>query len=49
MAQKIDFPGIYRDARQAVPDTMQGIAPMALPDAAPGTLADVLAEDWTAF
>ena len=35
VAQKIDLHGIYDDARQALPDTRDGQAPLAIPPVCP--------------
>ncbi len=45
MAQKIDLPGIYADALEAMPDTMDGIQPLQLPAVCPWTLAELLTGD----
>ena len=44
MAQKIDLPGLYADALQAMPDTIDGAPPGPVPDVCPWTLEGLLIE-----
>jgi Domain of unknown function DUF29 len=44
MAQKLDVPGLYADALQALPDTIGGTPPLPLPDVCPWTLDELLSE-----
>jgi hypothetical protein len=44
MAQKIDLPGLYADALQAMPDTMDGTPPLPVPDVCPWTLEGLMSE-----
>jgi hypothetical protein len=44
MAQKIDLPGLYADALQAMPDTIDGTPPLPVPDVCPWTLEGLLTE-----
>jgi len=44
MARKIDLPGIYADALQAMPDTIDGTPPLPVPDVCPWTLEGLLTE-----
>jgi hypothetical protein len=44
MAQKLDVPGLYADALQALPDTIDGTPPLPLPDVCPWTLDELLSE-----
>lgn len=43
MAQRMDVAKLFRQARRAMPDTMDGLPPLAVPDDVP-TLAELLAE-----
>ena len=43
MARKIDLPGINADALEAMPDTIDGVPPLPLPEVCPWTLAELLA------
>ena len=45
MAQKIDLPGIYADALQAMPDTIDGLAPLPVDPICPWTLDALLSDD----
>ena len=45
MRQRIDLPGIYADALQALPDTMDGQPPLPVPDKCPVTLDELLSND----
>jgi len=45
MRQRIDLARIYRQARRAVPTTMDGTPPLPLPDTSPLTLDALLEED----
>jgi hypothetical protein len=44
MRQKIDVAGIYADALQALPDTMDGQPPLPVPQQCPVTLDELLTE-----
>jgi hypothetical protein len=44
MARKIDLLGIYADALQAMPDTIDGTPPLPVPDVCPWTLEGLLTE-----
>ena len=44
MRQRLDVAELYRDALERMPETMDGLAPLPVPDACPVTLADLLAE-----
>lgn len=45
MRQRINVARIYHQARRAVPETMDGQAPLPLPDVCPVTLDELLSED----
>jgi hypothetical protein len=45
MRQKINLARIYRQARRAVPETMDDQAPLPLPDTCPVTLDELLSEE----
>ena len=45
MRQRIDLARVYRLARRAIPPSMDGEAPLPIPDACPFTLDELLAED----
>jgi hypothetical protein len=45
MAHKIDLPGVYNDALQAMPDTNDGVAPLPVPVVCPWTLDELLSDD----
>jgi hypothetical protein len=42
MRQKLDVPGLYADALEALPATMDGVAPQPVETDRPPTLADLL-------
>ena len=44
MRQKIDLARLYRRALRALPDTMDGLAPLPVPDVCPVTLDEMLTE-----
>ena len=44
MRQKIDIAGLYADALQALPDTMDGQLPLPVPPTCPVTLDELLTE-----
>ena len=44
MRQRIDFAGIYADALRGLPDTIDGEAPLPVPDVCPVTLDELLSE-----
>jgi hypothetical protein len=44
MAQRIDVAKLYREALRRMPDTMEGLAPMPVPDVCPVTLEEMLGE-----
>ena len=45
MRQMIDLAGIYADALRGLPDTIDGEAPLPVPDVCPVTLDELLSED----
>jgi hypothetical protein len=45
MRQRIDLARAYRRARRAIPETMDGQAPLPLPETCPFTLDELLADD----
>lgn len=45
MAQRIDIAKLYRQARRAMPEKLDGLDPLPVPDACPVTLAELLAEE----
>ena len=45
MATRIDVAKLYRQARRALPETIDGVAPLPVPEVCPVTLAELLAED----
>jgi hypothetical protein len=45
MRQRIDFAGIYSDAVRGLPDTIDGQAPLPVPDTCPVTLDELLGDD----
>jgi hypothetical protein len=45
MRQRINLAHIYRQARRAIPETMDDQAPLPVPDACPVTLDELLSED----
>ncbi len=45
MRQRIDVGGLYRDALRAMPETIDGQAPLPLAQACPVTLDELLADD----
>jgi hypothetical protein len=44
MRQRIDVAGIYADALRSLPDTIDGQAPLPLPEACPVTLDELLSD-----
>jgi hypothetical protein len=44
MRQRIDIAGLYADALAALPETMDGVAPLPVPADCPVTLDDLLAD-----
>lgn len=44
MRQKIDLAGLYSDALAAIPETIDGQAPLPLPEFCPATLDELLAD-----
>jgi Domain of unknown function DUF29 len=42
MRQRIDVPALYADALQAIPETIDGQAPLPVPDVCPVTLDEML-------
>jgi hypothetical protein len=44
MLQKLDIPGLYSVAVQALPDTMDGQPPLPVPASCPMTLDELLSE-----
>ena len=44
MRQKVDLAGLYADALQAMPDTVDGQPPLPVPTACPVTLDELLAD-----
>lgn len=45
MAQRTDMTRLYRQAKQRMPDTMDGNRPLPVPETCPVTLAEMLNED----
>jgi hypothetical protein len=45
MRQKIDLAALYADALAATPDTMDGQAPLPVPQICPMTLDELLSDD----
>jgi hypothetical protein len=45
MAQKLDLPGIYAAALQAMPDTIDSTPPLPVPDICPWTLDGLLSDE----
>ena len=45
MRQKLDVPGIYADALSAMPDTMDGQAPLPVPSICPVTLDELISAE----
>jgi uncharacterized protein DUF29 len=45
MRQRIDLAGIYIDAVRGLPDTIDGIPPLPVPETCPATLDELLATD----
>jgi hypothetical protein len=45
MRQRIDVPSIYSKALHALPEMMDGVPPLPLPDVCPVTLDELLSED----
>jgi hypothetical protein len=43
--QRIDVALLYRQARRALPETVDAVAPLPVPDACPLTLDELLAVD----
>jgi len=43
MRQRIDLAGLYEDALKALPDTIDGLPPLSVPQACPVTLDELLA------
>lgn len=44
MRQRIDLAGLYADALAALPETIDGLAPLPVPDTCPVTLDELLAD-----
>ena len=44
MREKLDVPGLYADALQALPSTMDGMPPLPLPDVCPVSLDELLSD-----
>ena len=44
MAQRIDVARLYRQARRAQPETMDGVPPLPVPEIGPLTLDELLSE-----
>ena len=44
MRQRVDVAGIYADALRGLPDTIDGVPPLPVPDVCPVTLDEMLAE-----
>jgi Domain of unknown function DUF29 len=44
MARRIDVVKLYRQARRSLPETMDGTAPLPVPEVCPVTLEEMLAE-----
>jgi hypothetical protein len=45
MAQRIDVAKLYRQAQRALPETMDGVLPLPVPEVCPVTLDELLAEE----
>jgi hypothetical protein len=45
MRQRLDIAKLYRRALRAVPDTVDGAAPLPIPATCPVTLDELLGED----
>jgi hypothetical protein len=45
MRQKIDVASLYREALQALPETVDGQTPLPVPDVCPVTLDELLSDD----
>jgi hypothetical protein len=45
MHDRIDVPKLYREARRALPETMDDLAPLPIPETCPVTLDELLADD----
>jgi Domain of unknown function DUF29 len=45
MAQRIDVAKLYREALHRMPETMDGIPPLPVPDVCPVTLGELLSDD----
>lgn len=45
MRPRIDFAQLYRQARRGLPETMDGQAPLPVPETCPVTLDELLSED----
>jgi hypothetical protein len=44
MRQKLDISGLYRDALQALPETIDGQPPLPVPDIWPVTLEELMTQ-----
>jgi hypothetical protein len=44
MRQRIDVPGLYAKALHAMPDTIDGVPPLPMPDVCPVTLDELLSD-----
>jgi hypothetical protein len=44
MAQRLDVEKLYRQARRGMPETIDGTAPLSVPDRSPVTLEELLSE-----
>ncbi len=45
MRQRIDIARLYRQARRAIPPTMEGVTPLPVPEVCSFTLDALLSED----
>lgn len=45
MAQRIDVTKLYREALHRMPETMDGVPPLPVPEACPVTLGEMLSDD----
>jgi uncharacterized protein DUF29 len=45
MAQRVDVTKLYREALHRMPETMDGVPPLPVPDVCPVTLGEMLSDD----
>jgi hypothetical protein len=48
MAQRIDVAKLYREALHRMPESIDGVSPLPVPEACPVTLAELLADPYAA-